>query len=83
MERQGSSARHGGMVAVKPLSPQGRRTFAKTPLTILKVIANWSSSRLVNLIEALTHFYKFHKNLCSLPITCRSSTKVGVAKLKV
>ena len=37
--------------------------FLKNSLAPFSLIANWSSSSLVNLIEALKHFYKFNKNL--------------------
>ena len=54
--------------------------FAFSPLDPLKVIATMSSSLLRIKFEHLNIFIKFWKNSCNLPMTCRSSTKIGVAK---
>ena len=67
---------HGGMAAVKPLSPQGRRKgFRGNPLATFSVIPKRSRSNIGKLNEALKHFYKIYKNLQSLPLTGRSFTK--------
>ena len=53
--------------------------FAKTSPGTIFLFTKGSISSLVNLIEALNHFYKFCKNSGGLSISTRSSTKIGVA----
>ena len=85
--QRGAGDRHGeaaSMATVGSLWRQeGADIFLKNPLALLKLIANWSSSPLVQLNDALNHFYKFGENSQRLPITCSTSTKIGLAKLKV
>ena len=76
--------RAGGMATVNVRSVATEEddddVFLNNPLAKKKSITTWSSSSLVNLIEALNHFYKFYKNSCGLSISSRSSTKIGAAK---
>ena len=84
--RRQQAARHGAsggaMATDDPGSLQRRRegSFLENPLAVLKVITNWSSNTLVNLIEVFKYFQKFRENSHRLPMLFRSSTKIGSAK---
>ena len=75
-----AQVRGGGMAPHCGDSEEGDALFAITPLAPILLITEKSRGSLVDLIEALNHFYKIHKNSCGLPLFFRSSTKVWFQK---
>ena len=78
-----AGGRHGSTTALAPCRAccgDSDGNFPKTPLDPFFLFAKRSSSILVNLIEALKHFYKMCKNSYGLQMTFRCSTKIGNAK---
>ena len=68
------------MATVATVRKKRKEKIVATSLAVLISLQKGPSADFDDLKEALKHFCKNYKNLCGLPLTLRSFTKICVAK---